>query len=43
VTVDAVLGKVDAFVRKKAAITFAFVTIHAAAGKEFLIAALVVV
>ena len=33
VTVDAVLGEVDAFLGKEAAITFAFVTGHATAGK----------
>ena len=42
-TVDAVLGKLDALMRKEAAITFAFVTGHAAAREQISIPALVVV
>ena len=43
VTVDTVFGKVDALMRKEAAITFAFVTLHAAVGKQLSISTLVVV
>ena len=43
VTVDTIPGKVDPFLRKETAILFAFVTLHAAVGKQFPVSAFVVV
>lgn len=43
VTVDAVVGKVDPFLREETAITFTLVAVHASTGKQLLTSAFIVV